>query len=431
MILDALIILALVLANGFFAGAEIAVVALRRTRLDELVAEGRAGAAAVLALRKHPERFLATVQIGITVVGASAAAFGGAALAKQIALLFARIAWLAPHADGLALGLVIALISYLSVVLGELVPKSLALKASEPYALRAGRFLVALSWLSRPLVWFLTASSNLVLRPLGDRTTFTETRHSPEELRQLLEESAEAGAVHPDVGEIATRALDFGELVAADVMVPRMRVVALPRDASPDELRASVLAHAHTRMPVYDGTIDNAVGYVNAKELLVATLEGKPLALEGILHPPFFAPETRRAIDVLRDMKQKRVPFAFVVDEHGGMSGIIAMEDLVEELVGEIFDERVRDAPSQFRREPDGTVLIDAFAAIRDINRELDVALPEEGDWSTLAGLCQAKLHRIPSAGDMIAFPGGLTLEIVEASAQRVRKVRLKRARVD
>ncbi len=212
--------------NGLFSGAEIAVVALRKSRLSQLVEAGGGAARAVERLRAEPERFLATVQIGITVVGATAAAFGGATLAGELAALLAPLPILGPYAPELALGAVVSAISALSIVLGELVPKSLALRAAERYALLAGRPLLAISQAARPVVWLLTRASNLVLRPFGDRTTFTESRVSAEELEALVDEAGQLGALDQPTAEIASRALAFRDLTAADVLVPRSRIVA-------------------------------------------------------------------------------------------------------------------------------------------------------------------------------------------------------------
>ncbi|HEU5075262.1 MAG TPA: hemolysin family protein, partial [Polyangiaceae bacterium] len=387
---EVFVVLALVLANAFFAGAEIAIVALRKGRIEELAAEGRGSARAVLALREQPERFLATVQVGITVVGATAAAFGGASLADHLAPRLARIEWLSEHAETVALGLVIAAVSYLSIVLGELVPKSLALRSAERYALLVSRPLLALAFLARPLVWMLSSSANLVLKPFGDRTTFMEGMHSVDELRQLVEEATEAGTVHPQAAEIASRALELPELRAADVMVPRSKVVAIARDTGGEELKEVLLAHAKSRMPVYDGSIDTVVGYVNVKDLLALAWQGKPIELEGVVRPPFFVPESKSAVELLHEMRARRLPFGIVIDEHGGMSGIVTLEDLVEELVGEIFSEHERDAGHSIRPDADGSLLVDAALPIRDVNRELEVDLPDDGSWSTLAGLVLA-----------------------------------------
>jgi putative hemolysin len=250
---EILIILALVLVNGVFAGAEIAVVTLRKTRLEQLVQSGSRRARAVRRLRDNPERFLATVQIGITVVGATASAFGGSTLAQELAPVLRAAPWLEDAADELALAAVVALVSFLSLVLGELVPKSLALRGAERYALLVGPPLRGLSSLARPLVWLLTASSNLVLRLFGDRTNFVEARISPEEIQQIVDEATESGTVDRRAGEIASRALDFAELTALQVMLPRARVVSLPRDATAEEVRRVSLEHGHTRMPVHEG----------------------------------------------------------------------------------------------------------------------------------------------------------------------------------
>lgn len=423
---ELLIILSLVLANGIFAGAEIAIVALRKTRLQELVANGSRNARAVWALRENPERFLATVQIGVTVVSATAAAFGGASLSVHFVPVVERISWLPGDADDVALGLVVALISYLSIVLGELVPKSLALQGAERYSLIMGRPLLVLSFLSRPLVWFLTSSSNVILKPFGDRTTFTETRHSPEELQQILHDATASGSLHPEAGEIASRALDFPELNAVDVMVPRQSVLMVRRHAGLDEVRALLLEHAHTRVPVYDGTPDNVVGYVHVKDLLAFAWENQLFVLEDVLRPAVFVPETQRAIKLLQDMRRRHNPFAIVIDEAGGMSGIVTMEDLLEELVGEIFSEHEEREPRLIHPEPDGSFTISGMAPVREVNRDLELDLPE-GDWTTIAGLCIALAERIPKAGEKLTTGSGIELEILDATVRRIRSVRLRR----
>lgn len=426
---EILVILALILANAFFAGAEIAIVGLRKGRIEELAEEGRGSARAVLALRRQPERFLATVQVGITVVGASAAAVGGASLAERLAPELARIEWLAEKAEGVALALVIAAVSYLSIVIGELVPKSLALRSAERYALLVSRPLLGLAFLARPLVWVLSSSANLLLKPFGDRTTFMEGMHSVDELRQLVEDATAAGTVHPQAAEIAARALELPELRAADVMVPRSSVVALARDASADELKDALLKHAKSRMPVYDGSIDKVVGYVSVKDLLELTCRGMPIELGRAMRPAFFVPESKNAVELLHEMRARRLLFGIVIDEHGGMSGIVTLEDLVEELVGEIFSEHERGPELSIRPDADGAVLVDGVMPIRDVNRELDVALPDEGSWSTLAGLVLALAQRIPVSGETFTLPNGVVLEVVDASPRRIRTVRVRPAR--
>ncbi len=425
---ELLIILALVLLGGVFAGAEIALVALRRTRLRELVEEGRPGARSALALREQPERFLATVQVGITVVGTAASAFGGYAIAQAITPAVSRVTGLTDHAHDVALAIVVTGISYFSIVLGELVPKSLALRHAERYALWIGKPLLMLSWIARPIVWLLSTSANLLLRPLGDATNFTETRHSVEELQQLVEEAAKAGTLHPQASEIANRALELPELRVSDVMVPRHQAVLLPRDITAQQLHAIVRDHPHTRLPVYDGQLDNVIGYVSMKDVLRLSLEGKELVLSEVIRPSYFVPESKRALELLQEMRERRMKFAIVVDELGGVAGVVTFEDLVEELVGDVFSEHSQPPPPPVSEQPDGTVLVNAALPVRELNRALGMELPEDGKWHTLAGLSLAMAGRVPSPGEIFTLDSGIKLEMVDVSPRRVRSVRLHRA---
>jgi len=428
---ELLIILALTLAGGVFAGAEIAVVALRKTRLQELVDEGRRGARSLALLRAEPERFLATVQVGITVIGATAAAFGGATIAERLAPVIARVEWLEKYADDLAFGSVVIAISYLSIVIGELVPKSLALRSAEGYALRIAKPLLGLSWLARPIVWLLSSSANLVLKPFGDTTTFTESRHSAEELQQIVEEAAKAGTIPPEASEIVARALELPELRIADVMVPRQDVIMLPHNASPEQLLRIAKDHPFNRIPVYEDRIDNVVGYVSMKDLLPRALERSAIEIAKIMRPPFFVPDSKRAVELLEEMRQRRNPFAVVVDEQGGLSGIVTFEDLVEELVGDIFSEHTQKVPQLIKKERGGTAVVNGATPIREINRALGVELPEEGDYTTVAGLSLALAGKVPTNGEVLSLPNGITLEMVDVSPRRVRAVRVRPAPVE
>jgi putative hemolysin len=418
------IILGLVLANGVFAGAEIAVIAVRRTRLRQLVDEGRGAARAVLGLRNDPERFLATVQVGITVVGAAAAAFGGATLAEGLRPWLERMPALARYAGELSIALVVVIVSFLQLVLGELVPKSIALRSSEPYALFVARPLLGLAWVARPLIWILTKTSNLFLAPFGDRTTFSESRLSAEELAQMVQDAAQSGSLDANAGEIAGRALEFGELTAVDVMVPRNRVDAIRRDASEEELRRLVLEEGHARMPVYDGTLDNIVGYVVAKDLLGLAWERGLVVLEDVVRPPYFVPESARAVTVLRDMQKRHTKLAIVVDEHGGVAGLVTLEDLVEELVGDIVGEGEADEPL-IRPAADGSAVVRGDVPIREVNRALDLDLEEGEGFTTVAGLSIELAGGIPSKGTQLRTPDGAVLEVLDASPRVVRLLRV------
>ena len=413
--------------SGIFAGTEIAVIALRGSRLDALVATRSKRARAVKRLRGDPERFLATVQIGITIIGAIAGAFGGATFAARLRPMLEKIPALAEHAESIALAVVVALISYLTIVLGELVPKSLALRYAEQYALLMSQPLLALSWLARPFVWFLTVSSNVVLRLFGDRTTFTEARLSSEELQQLVEGAAKTGSVNPLAGEIASRALDFAELTVAHVMVPRGQIIALPRHASLEEIREVVRERGHTRMPVFDGGIERVIGYVNVKDLVARAWEPRPFTLDAVVRPAHFITSAMRVVDLLEEMKRQRNQIAVVVDDTGMTTGLVTLEDLVEELVGDVFSEHEKPSAALVREEPDGSFLVQGDAPVRDVNRALDLDLPESAAWTTVAGLCLSLAGRIPKAGERLTTPDGTTLTIADSSERQVRSVRLRK----
>jgi putative hemolysin len=417
---ELLIVVGLLMANGLFAGAEIAILSVRKTRLREFIRRKDRRALAVKALRDQPDRFLATVQIAMTTVGTAAAAFGGAKMEHSLEPTFASVGLGA----GAALATVIALVTFLELVIGELVPKSLALRYSDRYSFFVARPLLGLSQVMRPLVWLLTLVSNLVLRFFGDRTTFSEARLSRDELQQLVEEAAKSGSVDPRASEIASRALGFGEVTVAEVMVPRNRVVALRRAAPPEEVQRVILEEGHSRMPVYDHSLDNIVGYVVARDVLALAWEKGLVVLEDILHPPHKVPESTHALDLLREMQRRRTQMAVVVDDNGGLSGLVTTEDLIEELVGDIMSED--DVPEQyFVREPTGTILVQGWAAVRKVNRDLHLDLPVGRDRTTIAGLCMSLAHAIPQAGERLTTDNGTVLEVIEASPRRVRRVRI------
>lgn len=424
-VVELLVIVALVLANGLLAGAEIALVSVRRTRLDALVAEGARNARAVSRLRQDPERFLATIQVGITVIGAAAGAYGGASIARDIEPRLAP--FLGDHAPGVAFVVVVGAISFLSLVLGELVPKSLALRVSERYALWAARPVLALSWLARPIVWLLTKSSNVILKLFGDRTSFTEARLSPGEIQQIVDEATDAGAVPHEVGKIASRAIDFGEMTIAPFMVPRHRVVGLSKDAGPAEIKRLILEQGRARMPVYEGIIDNVVGYVTLRDLMGLLLDGQLFVLEDTLRKPLMVPESMLAVDLLDTMRREHVHLAVVVDEVGAMLGIATLEDLVEELVGSIASEHdVRT--SDFHVEADGSVAARGEAGVHALNRELDLGLPEGERFTTVAGLTLELAGRIPAQGETFETDAGTVIEVTEANTRRILAVKILKA---
>jgi putative hemolysin len=426
---ELLIVLLLVLANGVFAGAEIAILSVRKTRVQERVHAGHRGALAVQALRDQPERFLATVQVGITVISAAAAAFGGSTIAVTLTPMLERLG-LGDNAHEVAMVIVVVGISFLSLVLGELVPKSLALRHSDGYSFFVSRPLLWLSKIARPLIWILTTCSNLVLRLFGDRTSFTEARLSRDELQQLVEEAAKSGALDSKSSEIASAALELADVSVSEVMVRREAIVAISKGASAEEIQRVILEEGHSRLPVYEGELDNIVGYVVARDLLAVVWEQGLVVIDDIVRPLFSVPLTTHASVVLRDMQARRVQIAAVVDEHGQTAGMVTIEDLIEEIIGDVVDED--EVPDRsMRAEPQGTVLVPGWVPIRKVNRMLGTALPITREHTTIAGLCMALALAIPLAGARLPAPDGTLLEVVESSPRRVRMVRVHQPRKD
>lgn len=427
---ELVVLLVLVAVNGLLAGAEIATVTLRKTRLQELVDEGRESARAVARLRAQPERFLATVQIGITVVGAAAGAFGGDTVAGRLAprleTLPAIGPWLVPYAHQVAFAVVVMGISFLSLVLGELVPKSLALMAPERYALLVARPLLALSSLARPIVWVLTTSSNVVLKLFGDKTSFSEARMSADEIKAMIEEASTHGGIDQRASAIASRAIEFADLDVGDVLVPRQRVVGIERKATVDEIRRVVVSSGHSRLVVFDTDIDRIVGSLSVRDVFLRS----DASVTELMRPVCLVPESVKAVELLHRLQSKGIHMAVIIDEHGGTVGIVTREDLIEELVGKMLDaegEAAQHAAKDTARlqQAQGVIEVAAIASVRELNREFDLSLPEGDDWTTVGGLCVARLGRIPVAGERVVLDDDTVITITDASARRVRSVRI------
>jgi putative hemolysin len=414
--IELLLIVALVALNGFLAGAEIAVVAVGAARVAELAKEHARGRS-LAALRRDPERFLATVQIGITTVSAAAAAFGGATIAARLAGVLESFGLSHELATDGALVAVVAAISYLSLVAGELVPKSIALKWAERYAMLAAPVLDALGRVAGPLVRVLTASSNLVLRWIGDSTSFVESQISRDELLSVLERAAGSGEVSTHATEIATRAIELDDLHAAAVMTPRVAVAGIDRAATRAQIVALLERTDEERFPVLREQED-VVGYVTTRDLgrLLATLE--PFDLATIVRPVHVVPGTASALDLLATLQRRRMPIAVVVDQAGGFDGIVDVDDLAEEVVGALVDGVEAGVPG-------GSVVVPASQRVHVVNRRCGTALPQSRRWSTLGGLVLTKFGSIPSAGATITLDDGTTIEVLEATARRVTRVRI------
>lgn len=422
---EILVIVLLTIANGFFSGSEIAIVQARRNRLEERAEQGSSGARKALQLSEDPNRFLATVQVGITLIGTFSAAFGGASLAASLANVLREVPALARYADALALFIVVLLITYLSLVIGELVPKRLALQNAERLAIFSAPFLMTISRIAQPVTAFLSLSVNAVTRLLGVRTD--DGRDVTEaDIVSMVREGTESGAVEAEQAEMIEQVFRLSDRAVRTVMTPRSDIVALSAAASLSEVIAVFDDTRFSRLPVYEGDLDHAIGILNAKDLVRfagRTVDG--FSVKDLLLPAQFVPESSRIDDVLEMLRQSGTHMALVIDEYGAISGVITMEDVLEELVGEIRDEYDQAEEHDLLKRADGSWLVDGGASVEDLNEATGDALElelESLDYSTVGGLVLATLNRIPTEGDRVTV-GRCILEVMDMDGRRVDKV--------
>jgi putative hemolysin len=425
--LEPILIFILILANGFFAAAEIAIIATRKSRIDTLLEKGVKSAAAVARLKNDPDRFLATVQIGVTVVSSLASAIGGAA---AIAYLQPKIAALpipiiARWSELIAILVVVLPISYLSLVLGELVPKSLALRFSERIACRTAPLIDFLSRANSPLVKALTASSNAVLRIFGGKEAEGASFISVDEVKSLIREGAAKGIFNEMEQELIHSVFEFADTPVKAVMVPRTEIHALEVHASLAEVAKSFVESGFSRIPVYEGELDRIIGILYNKDVFKALQEKTDFNIRDHLHPAFFVPSSLRTSELLKQLQRRRLAMALVVNEFGEVEGLATLEDLLEEIVGEIRDEYDREERGPVERLPDGSMVIQGSALLKDLKSDFNLPFDESPDYHTLAGFVLAKLQRIPRGGERVEH-NGYRLTIVDMEGRRIVKIKLE-----
>jgi len=422
MTLQILIILLLILANGILAMSEIAVISARKARLEERASRGDAQARAALELANAPNEFLSAIQIGITLVGILAGAFGGATIADGLAAGLQRIPLIAPYRQAIAVGVVVMCITFLSLVFGELTPKRLAL--SDPERI-ASAMALPMQWFARvasPVVRLLTISTDLVLRVLGVRPS-TEPPVTEEEIQVLIEQGTRAGVFEEAEQDMVEGVLRLGDRQISTMMTPRTEVVWFDVDDPPDVVRRKIAESAHSRFPVAHSSLDNILGIVQTKDLLMHSLTGQPLDLRTLAQRPLFVPETKPVLDVIELFRETRNHIALVIDEYGSLLGMVTINDILEGIVGDMPAVGEPAQPSAIQRE-DGSWLLDGLMPVDEFEDLLQVELPEEsrGFYQTLGGFVMAQLGRIPSAADHFEWKQ-LRFEVVDMDGHRVDKV--------
>jgi putative hemolysin len=422
--IELIVIFILIIVNGFFSCAEFAIISIRKSRVAQLASQGDARANMVDSLQKDPHRLLAIVQIGVTIIGSTASAVGGVIAVDYLRPLLqhSSIAMIRNAAEPLAVTMVVAAISYLLLILGELVPKTLGLQYADPLAFKVGKPITVLATIAAPLVSFLSWSSKAVfalLRIKGEGKAFM-TR---EEVQHIVAEGHESGIFSETEHTFIDNLFDFTHTSVREVMVPRTRVIAFDLNLPKEEILKGVLDNMYSRYPVYLGNIEDTVGFIHGKDLLGRMVREPDFDIRSIVRPPFFVPEGKKVSDLLKEMQKTRVHMAFVVDEYGGISGIVTTEDLLEELVGEIEDEHDVGEPSTVQIMADGSYLVDALISISDLEDLLEIDLGEDLPYDTLAGLILDRIGGFPEQGEMLDLADFMLTceEVTRTAISRVR----------
>lgn len=415
------VVLVLILVNGYLALSELAVVSARKQRLQVMADEGSTGAAAALALAEEPGRFLSTVQIGLTLISVCTGAFGGATLAEPLAEELRELGVAASYASVASVAVVVACLTYLTLIFGELVPKQIALKRAEPIAAAVGHSMALLSRIASPAVSFLDISARVGLRLFGahkdEESTVTE-----EEIKTLVAQAETAGVVEPAESEMIAGVMRLGDRSVKSVMTPRRDVEWLDLAASEDQTKARLLAAAHSRLLVAEGDLDSVSGIIEMRDLLAEYLQGQePSVRDHIKQPPVVA-DTANLLDVLEILREATVHVALVVDEFGTFEGIVTIADIIEAITGELNEPTAaEDIPSAVQRD-DGSWLLDGVLPADEMAETLDLKLPEEREYHTVAGYVLHEFARVPVIGETIESEGW-RFEVVDMDGRRIDKV--------
>jgi putative hemolysin len=417
------IILFLILLNGLFSMSEMAIVSARKSRLEQQAEDGNEGAAKALALAQNPNRFLSTIQIGITLIGILTGTFSGATIADRLAVEINQIPLLAPYSKGISLFLVVLIITYLSLVLGELVPKRLAMNNAERIAARMSPTMQFLSVVATPVVGLLSASTNLILKILRVYPT-TEPEVTEDDVKSMLDQGTEGGVFEEAEQDMVERIFRLSDRGVSALMTPRTDVIFMEIDANHEEIYHLISSHPVSRFPVFQNTPDNVIGIIQARDLLLQRMTGPHFNIREVLQPPFFIPESATALETLDMLKKAGSDIAVVIDEYGGMLGLVSMDNILEAIVGDVLEPYGDEEPDAVRRE-DGSWLLDGMVLIDELKELLNMdqlPIEDEGRYETLSGFMMAQLGRVPTSGNHFEYCG-YRFEVMDMDGRRVDKV--------
>lgn len=424
-------VLLLIIGNGLLSMAEMAIVSARKPRLQQMADEGSPAALEALNLAEDPGDFLSTVQIGITLIGILLGALSGATLSGPVAGLLVLVPGLQPFAEPLAVALVVLLTTYLSLVVGELVPKRIALNNAERIAVMVAGPMRGISFITRPAVWVLDKSSTALLGILGIKPS-SDPLVTEEEVRVLIEQGTQSGVFEPIEEEIMAQVFRLSDRTVSAIMTPRTDMVWFDVADSEQEVREIILAHGHSRYPVARDDLDNMIGVVMVKDLLAKRMANEPIDLAELAQPPLFVPESMAALDVIERLRETRSHLALVIDEYGGLEGLVTFTDVMRAILGDLPDNR-GNSESPVTARDDGSWLVDGMYAVDEFKDTFSIReLPDEDDagYQTLGGMIMSMLGRVPAPGSKVRV-AGYNLEVMDMDGRRVDKVLVSKERAE
>lgn len=418
-------VLVLVGVNGFFVAAEFALVGTRRSRIETMAADGNRRAKRLLGILDNLNAYLSASQLGITLASLALGMLGEPTIARLLERPLAGLSEAWRHAIALTVAYII--ITILHIVLGEQAPKLFGLASAEKVALVTAWPMELFYKTFRLPIHALDWASARVVRPFGIKATAEHASiYTQEELRQLVKLSRKSGHLGADEERLINRVFEFSDTLVREAMVPRTQMAAISSDCNLEQIARAFRDHGYSRLPVYRESLDDVVGFIHSKDLTPYLLKPDSFLLEHVLQSPLYVVDTARLEDVLKQMQKAKVHFGFVVDEHGGVEGIITLEDLLEEIVGEISDEHDEEVNEQIRQERDGTYVLDGALAVRDLNRRLKLSVPESEAYTTIAGFLMTEAGHILEAGEEVKY-NGLLFHVEKVEKRRVLRVRLVR----
>jgi CBS domain containing-hemolysin-like protein len=429
-LLKLLAVFFLVLANGFFVGSEFALVSVRRARLEARAESGSKAARAALRLLDEPTIFISATQLGITLASLALGWIGEPTVAALLMPVASRIASEGTAgyiAHGAAIAIAFSVITYLHIVIGELMPKMIALERAEFLALLAARPLALFARVFRAPIWIFNKTGTTLGRLLGLKSSLDHASvYTETELRHLVDISLASGHLRDAEQRLIHKVFEFSDTLVREAMVPRTQMAALSSECSLEEIAKTFRKYGYSRLPVYRESLDNVVGVIHSKDLMPYLLMPDKFRLEHVLQAPLYVVDTARLEDVLKQMQKAKVHFGFVVDEHGGIEGMITLEDLLEEIVGDISDEHDEEVNEQIKEERDGTYVLEGGLAVRDLNRRLSLQLPESEAYTTIAGFLMTEAGHVLEAGEVVKHDG-LLFHIERVEGRRIASIRLEK----